>query len=161
MTHPFITHFPIITHLLMAHPLIIHSFTTHLLLNPPSFSHTRPYDADQAYCLGSRGSSSVHCRYLMNGWAWNPLPLHPPTPTDFIMQVLDEWVGMYVDTDMVTPPPPLPLTPMSLSTDPFLESVGMDGNVYGWPIAKDARIDVLSANNRLHGVNGMCIDTVR
>lgn len=24
----------------------------------------------------------------------------------------------------------------------------MDGNVYGWPVAKDARIDVMSANNR-------------
>ena len=45
--------------------------------------------------------------------------------------------------------------------DQVVFTAGMDGNVYGWPIAKDARIDVLSANNRLFGVNGMCIDTIR
>ena len=44
--------------------------------------------------------------------------------------------------------------------DQVVFTAGMDGNVYGWPIAKDARIDVLSANNRLFGVNGMCIDTI-
>ena len=33
--------------------------------------------------------------------------------------------------------------------DQVVFTAGMDGNVYGWPIAKDARIDVLSANNRL------------
>lgn len=32
--------------------------------------------------------------------------------------------------------------------DMVVFSAGIDGNVYGWPIAKDARIDVISANNR-------------
>jgi len=43
--------------------------------------------------------------------------------------------------------------------DQAVFTAGLDGNVYGWPAAADARIDVLSANNRLHGVHGMAIDT--
>jgi hypothetical protein len=43
--------------------------------------------------------------------------------------------------------------------DQAVFTAGLDGNVYGWPVAADARIDVLSANNRLHGVHGMAIDT--
>ena len=37
---------------------------------------------------------------------------------------------------------------ISLISYKVIFSAGVDGNVYGWPIAKDARIDVISANNR-------------
>ena len=44
---------------------------------------------------------------------------------------------------------------MSLVYCKVIFSAGVDGNVYGWPIAKDARIDVISANNRWENSRSM------
>jgi WD40 repeat protein len=42
--------------------------------------------------------------------------------------------------------------------DQVIFSAGIDGNVYGWPVTKDARIDVVAANNRTSSILGMAID---
>lgn len=43
--------------------------------------------------------------------------------------------------------------------DQILFSAGMDGNVYGWPIFKEGRIDVIAANNRSSAVLDLIVDS--
>ena len=43
--------------------------------------------------------------------------------------------------------------------DQVLFSAGMDGNVYGWPIAKDGRIDVITASNRSSQILDIAVDS--
>mmetsp|Transcript_15032 Transcript_15032/g.16277 ORF Transcript_15032/g.16277 Transcript_15032/m.16277 type:complete len:1892 (-) Transcript_15032:105-5780(-) len=42
--------------------------------------------------------------------------------------------------------------------DQVLFSAGLDGNVYGWPIAKDGKIEVISANNRSSAILDIAVD---
>lgn len=42
--------------------------------------------------------------------------------------------------------------------DEVVFSAGTDGNVYGWPVSREARIDVVSANNRASAILGLAID---
>jgi len=43
--------------------------------------------------------------------------------------------------------------------DEVLFSAGMDGNVYGWPISREGRLDVISATNRSSGIIEMIVDS--
>jgi WD40 repeat protein len=43
--------------------------------------------------------------------------------------------------------------------DQVVFSAGMDGNIYGWPIAKDGRIDVIAASNRSSAVLDLEVDS--
>ncbi|RYG67046.1 hypothetical protein EON64_08325 [archaeon] len=42
--------------------------------------------------------------------------------------------------------------------DQVLFSAGMDGNVYGWPVAQDGRMEVVSANNRSSAILDLVAD---
>jgi hypothetical protein len=42
--------------------------------------------------------------------------------------------------------------------DQVLFSAGLDGNVYGWPINKDGKIEVIAANNRSSAILDIAID---
>lgn len=52
--------------------------------------------------------------------------------------------------------------PMLWSTraigDEVVFSAGSDGNIYGWPVSKENRIDVISANNRSSAILGITVD---
>ena len=43
--------------------------------------------------------------------------------------------------------------------DQVLFSAGMDGNVYGWPIAKDGRMDIIAASNRSSLIFDLTVDS--
>lgn len=42
--------------------------------------------------------------------------------------------------------------------DEVIISAGTDGNVYGWPISRENRIDIISANNRSSAILGLAVD---
>ena len=41
----------------------------------------------------------------------------------------------------------------------MLFSAGLDGNVYGWPVAKEGRLDVIAANNRSSTILDLVVDS--
>lgn len=43
--------------------------------------------------------------------------------------------------------------------DQVLFSAGLDGNVYGWPVAKEGRLDVIAANNRSSTILDMVVES--
>ena len=43
--------------------------------------------------------------------------------------------------------------------DQVLFSAGLDGNVYGWPIAQSGRMDIISANNRSSQILDIDVDS--
>lgn len=43
--------------------------------------------------------------------------------------------------------------------DQVLFSAGMDGNVYGWPIAKEGRLDIIAASNRSSLILDLQVDS--
>jgi len=43
--------------------------------------------------------------------------------------------------------------------DQVLFSAGMDGNVYGWPIAKEGRLDIVAASNRSSLILDLAVDS--
>jgi WD40 repeat protein len=43
--------------------------------------------------------------------------------------------------------------------DQVLFSAGLDGNVYGWPVAKEGRLDVIAASNRSSTILDVIVDS--